>query len=183
MDVSPEEDRTFVKKKLLRQHESKFEGFLFDGSTLFTFVNACPDVSIYLCMLLVCAPIIHGVTNSNVALFLLFFSLAFSPSQGRPRELTSVYKQKDQDGNEVSKEYVLTLRFVGTVEPSDYQHLQIFNLVLRMCMDKLQLTLIRRDYFDSNAKVSVLEIEKIVREQYVAILSLEIPYLYHVLLT
>ena len=44
--IQPDEDRTSVKKKLLGQHKNPFQGYLFDGSTLFTIVNACPDVSI-----------------------------------------------------------------------------------------------------------------------------------------
>ena len=47
VDVRPLEDRTHVKKRLLKQHKERFGGYLFDGSTLFMRQNACPDVSIW----------------------------------------------------------------------------------------------------------------------------------------
>lgn len=45
VDFNPPEDRTHIRKMLMRIHKDKFSGYLFDGSTLFTIRNACPDVS------------------------------------------------------------------------------------------------------------------------------------------
>lgn len=68
----------------------------------------------------------------------------------------SRYKQgKNDDGSEIICDYTLTVKFVGTLDPTEYQYLQIFNLILRECMEKLDLQLINRDYYDSAAKVSI----------------------------
>lgn len=60
-------------------------------------------------------------------------------------ELTSEKK----DGSQVK----LTVKFVGTCEPGDYQNFQVFNIILRECLAHLNLQLIRRNYYDPAAKV------------------------------
>ncbi|XKL69438.1 hypothetical protein PGB90_007207 [Kerria lacca] len=111
VDFNPPEDRTHVRKLLLRIHRDKFAGYLFDGSTLFTTQNACP--------------------------------------QGKLLELIS----ERNDGQKVN----ITVKFVGTCEPGDYQYLQVFNIIIRECLSHLKLQLIRRNYFDPGAKIQIPE--------------------------
>ena len=56
---------------------------------------------------------------------------------------------KREDGSNVS----MVIKYVGQIRPSDYAYVQFFNLVLRKTMEKLQLELIRRDYYDPKAAV------------------------------
>lgn len=53
-------------------------------------------------------------------------------------------------GNEPVK---ITIKYVGSCEPGDYQYLQVFSLILRECLTFLRLQLIRRNYYDPRAKV------------------------------
>ena len=36
VDIAPEEDRTFIRKKLLGMHRERLQGYLFDGTVLYT---------------------------------------------------------------------------------------------------------------------------------------------------
>jgi len=50
-------------------------------------------------------------------------------------------------------EYTITIKLVGEIQPTDYNYIQFFNIVLRSAMEKLQLELIKRDYYDPKAAV------------------------------
>jgi aubergine-like protein len=45
VDFSPDEDRTAVRKGLLRHHKNILGGYIFDGTVLFTSHRLQPDVS------------------------------------------------------------------------------------------------------------------------------------------
>merc|ERR1712179_805275 len=47
----------------------------------------------------------------------------------------------------------ITIKLVGEVQPTDYHYMQFFNIVLRQAMEKMQLELIRRNYYDPKAAV------------------------------
>jgi len=49
----------------------------------------------------------------------------------------------------------ITIKLVGEVQPTDYHYMQFFNIVLRSAMEKMQLELIRRNYFDPKAAVTL----------------------------
>ena len=49
----------------------------------------------------------------------------------------------------------ITIRLVGEIQPTDAHYIQFFNIVLRSAMEKLQLELIKRDYFDPKAAVKL----------------------------
>ena len=49
VDFAPEEDRTVVRKALLRNHKAVLGGYIFDGSMMFTSQRLAPDVSILFC--------------------------------------------------------------------------------------------------------------------------------------
>ena len=48
---------------------------------------------------------------------------------------------------------VITVKLVGEVTPTDYHYVQFFNIVLRQAMEKMGLSLIRRDYYDPESRV------------------------------
>ena len=50
-------------------------------------------------------------------------------------------------------EVTMTIKLVGQIQPTDSHYLQFFNIVLRSAMEKLQLELIKRDYYDPKAAV------------------------------
>ena len=54
---------------------------------------------------------------------------------------------------QTKKDVKITIKLVGEIQPTDYHYVQFFNIVLRAAMEKLQLELINRDYFDPKAAV------------------------------
>lgn len=48
----------------------------------------------------------------------------------------------------------ITIKFVGNLAKDDYHYLQLFNIIMRRCLEHLQLQLIGRDYFDAGNRVS-----------------------------
>ena len=42
----------------------------------------------------------------------------------------------------------MTVRLVGECHPTDFHYVQFFNIVLRKCMEGLDLQLLGRNYFD-----------------------------------
>ena len=47
----------------------------------------------------------------------------------------------------------IIIKLVAEVQPTDYHYMQFFNIVLRQAMEKMQLELIRRNYYDPKAAV------------------------------
>jgi len=48
----------------------------------------------------------------------------------------------------------MSIEFVNTIETNDYANIQVFNLLIRNCLRHLDLKLIGRNYYDSDAKVN-----------------------------
>lgn len=44
VDYNPAEDRTFIRKVMLREHEKSIGKYMFDGSTLFSIQRLCVEV-------------------------------------------------------------------------------------------------------------------------------------------
>lgn len=57
---------------------------------------------------------------------------------------------KDKNGDPVQ----MKLKHVGLVDATNFQHLQVLNLILRHAVEKLQMQLVGRHYYDAGAKVS-----------------------------
>jgi len=76
---------------------------------------------------------------------ILFTTTRLSPDD-KPLILSS---KRDSDGAMVE----ITIKLVAEVQPTDYHYMQFFNIVLRQAMEKMQLELIRRNYFDPKAAV------------------------------
>ncbi|XP_065207417.1 piwi-like protein Siwi [Planococcus citri] len=112
VEFDPVEDRTGVKKGLLKIHRDKFVGYLFDGSTLYTINPAC--------------------------------------SEDEPMHLQSESVAGQGTFN-------ITIKYVGTCEPGDFQYLQVFSLILRECLAYLNLVQLKRNYYDPQARVEVPE--------------------------
>lgn len=111
VDFSPEEDRTNVKKALLKPHKEIFgNAYLFDGTVLYIANRLSPD----------------------------------------PMELFSI---RDSD----RKKMRITIKSVGDVVMGDYQYLQVFNIIMRKCLDNLQLQMVGRNFFDAKSRVEIKE--------------------------
>jgi hypothetical protein len=65
VDFAPEEDNTFIRKALLRNHKATLGGYVFDGSKLYCSVRLRQDVSKF-----------HNYFSSNISseiIVLLFY--------------------------------------------------------------------------------------------------------------
>ena len=60
-----------------------------------------------------------------------------------------LHSERSTDGSKVE----IKVRLVSEVQPTDYHYMQFFNIVLRQAMEKMQLELIRRDYYDPKAAI------------------------------
>ena len=76
---------------------------------------------------------------------ILFTTTRLSPDD-KPIVLTS---KRESDGTMVE----IIIKLVAEVQPTDYHYMQFFNIVLRQAMEKMQLELIRRNYYDPKAAV------------------------------
>lgn len=61
-----------------------------------------------------------------------------------------LYSQRDTDGTQVT----ITVKRVAEVTEGDAHYIQVFNILTRNCLRNLNLKLIKRDYFDPEARVS-----------------------------
>ena len=71
---------------------------------------------------------------------------------------TAKNNKKRHDNIDINVDIIITkvnivIKYVGKILPSDYAYVQFFNILLRNAMEKLQLELIRRDYYDPKAAV------------------------------
>lgn len=77
------------------------------------------------------------------------FSIAPLCQPNSPLELST----QGVDGNPVK----IIIKRVGVVEESDYQKVQVMNIIVRKCLASLKLEEIRRNYYDPKAKILVPE--------------------------
>ena len=61
----------------------------------------------------------------------------------------------------------ITIKLVGEVQPTDYHYMQFFNIVLRSAMEKMQLELIMRNYYDPKASITLGQYKLELRPGYV----------------
>lgn len=52
--------------------------------------------------------------------------------------------------------YVITIKYIGVISMTEWQSLQVLNLILRRAMEGLKLQLVGRDFYDAVAKVTKL---------------------------
>lgn len=109
VDFAPEEDRTVVRKGMLRQHKESIGAYVFDGTVMYT-------------------------------------------SRRLPDEM-EFWSQRQSDNEKIR----ISIRLVGDLKKGDPQYVQFFNIIMRKCLELLQLQLVGRDYFDAKAKIEVRE--------------------------
>ncbi|XP_014210002.1 piwi-like protein Siwi isoform X2 [Copidosoma floridanum] len=68
----------------------------------------------------------------------------------KPLELTS---QRESDNQLMS----IKIRHVGQLNKGDYEYVAFFNIIMRKCLDLLELKLLGRNYFDPHKKTEVRE--------------------------
>ncbi|ODN00102.1 Protein piwi [Orchesella cincta] len=106
LDFKPDEERTSIKKALVKRHEKVLGAFIFDGQSL------------------------------------------FSPCVIKLKELYST--------NERTKtKFVINLKKVAEIRPTDTMFLQVYNLIIRNTMPLLGLELVGRHYFDPARKMDI----------------------------
>ena len=113
VDFAPEEDRTFVRKVLVKEHAHSIRDgwYIFDGTMMYTSGN---------------------IDGSDTVQF------------------TSTRKD---DGQAIQ----ISIRKVGVVPPSSQSYFQFFNIMIRKVMEKLDLQLLGRNYYDSKAGIKLPE--------------------------
>ena len=50
---------------------------------------------------------------------------------------------------------LITIRLTGALAREDHHYIQLFNILMRKCMEQLNLQLVGRNYFDMAARVIV----------------------------
>ena len=81
--------------------------------------------------------------------FLFDGTMLFSTTRLNQDDQPIVLQSPRNDGVTVT----ITVKLVGEVTPTDYHYIQFFNIVLRQAMEKMGLTLLRRDYYDQQSAV------------------------------
>ncbi|XP_030750694.1 piwi-like protein Siwi [Sitophilus oryzae] len=75
----------------------------------------------------------------------------YTPSKLHPDPLELV------SANDKEEQYRISARLVGEVKLGDYHYFQLFNLVVRRCLEAMDFKLIGRDYYDPKLKITVHE--------------------------
>ena len=92
--------------------------------------------------------IVRGLTEGRGKFMfdgsILFSTTRLTPSKNDALVLHAVHKT-DNCPVEV------TFREVGEVQPTEHHYLQFFNIVLRQCLEKLDLQMLGRNYYDPKA--------------------------------
>ena len=68
------------------------------------------------------------------------YTVLFFQAQGH-----LIYTSKNDQG----QMFTLTLRQVGVVNPMDMQYIQFYNIMIRKVMEKMNLTEVKRNYYDA----------------------------------
>jgi aubergine-like protein len=61
-----------------------------------------------------------------------------------------LYSNRSSDDEKV----VITIKKAADLAMGDPHYIQFFNILMRKCLDHLQLQLVGRNYFDASARVS-----------------------------
>ncbi|XP_037810785.1 protein piwi [Lucilia sericata] len=69
------------------------------------------------------------------------------------REEQTILHTKSRQG----ENYVITIKYVGLISMTEWQSLQILNLILRRSMEGLKLQLVGRNFYDPIAKIDIRE--------------------------
>lgn len=69
------------------------------------------------------------------------------------REEQTILHTKSRQG----ENYVITIKYVGVISMTEWQSLQILNLILRRSMEGLKLQLVGRNFYDPIAKIDIRE--------------------------
>lgn len=134
----PLETETGLKKALLRQHVNQLQGYIFDGSILYTTCKY-PKVKLY--------PIFAQNKMKKITVIYI---------------LTHIFQglefiSKSRDENET---YRLSIQFVKEIDKTDYTYLQFYNILVRKCFQYLDLKLIGRNFFDPKGAVSFVSFDQ-----------------------
>ncbi|XP_069703667.1 piwi-like protein Siwi isoform X2 [Periplaneta americana] len=82
--------------------------------------------------------------------FLFDGTVLFTSTKYNPDPLV-IFSTRPSDKQKIR----ITIRCVGVLEFGDYHYVHFFNLLVRLCLDKLKLQLVGRHYYDSLARINV----------------------------
>ncbi|XP_043484450.1 piwi-like protein Siwi [Leptopilina heterotoma] len=116
VDFAPQEDRTGVRKGLLRLHREQLGAYIFDGTVMYT-----------------------------------------SSKLVQPPQELELFSMRQSDEAKIK----INIRMVGELKKGDYHYISFFNIVMRKCLDYLELKLVGRNFFDPRNKIEV-RTEKII---------------------
>lgn len=142
VDFAPEEDRTVVRKGMLRLHKATLGAYIFDGTVLYT-SHRLPQVgsrfgySFVISRIYYKIELSHFVDNSLIVSVRCF---------AQPLEF---FSQRKGDEAQIK----INIRLVGDMTKGDEHYLQFFNIIMRKCLEYLQLQLVGRNFFDARNKV------------------------------
>lgn len=127
VDMSPEVDFMPVRRSLLRVHEKLLGRYVFDGTLLHT-TNRLRQLEF------------HSTRNSDQADITITLRLVGEIENGNP-----VYNSVNKA--EIPHGFRITLKNIFTF--------QVVNIIFRRCLSMLNLTEIKRKYYDSEAAIQV----------------------------
>lgn len=74
------------------------------------------------------------------------------------KEEKTILHTKSKQG----EKYVITIKYVGVISMTEWQSLQILNLILRRSMEGLKLQLVGRNFYDPVAKVKINSLQMFI---------------------
>lgn len=87
--------------------------------------------------------------KSKLGVFLFDGTMMFNMNRLSPdNSVPMTFTVQSREG----ANYTVTIKFVGEIVRSDFQFIHICNIIMRQCMDGLKMTLLGRNYFDSEAR-------------------------------
>lgn len=133
VDFEPDEERTFVRKGMLRMHRNAIGPYIFDGTLLYTSTYIA-DVSLSIQFI---SPYKQIYTQNFINIYEKFQKLE--------------YITKRQSDDALVK---IIICLVGQLSSDDPCNNFFFNIIIRKCLEHLDLQLVGRDYYDARNKVS-----------------------------
>ena len=126
----PDQEQKRIKKALLRTHSEAIGPYIFDGAILFTRDK------------------LESVSKLYHNKLLAKLQIKVKCNSFQPMNFMSI---RDQDQQTVK----ITISNVGELKRGDHQYIQFFNIIMRKCLEFLQLQLVGRNYFDPHNRVFI----------------------------
>lgn len=94
---------------------------------------------------------VHTAVREILSGYIFDGTVLYTPRRLEPQPMTRTVDHLNNPDDKVN----ITFRCVGDITEGDYHFIQVFNLIMRRCMGRLDLQLMGRDFFDAKAKIPV----------------------------